>query len=53
MEICNRCKVKVADFKCEDCLQLFCVGCDSYLHSLPSKIGHKRIFININKFQKI
>ena len=48
MEICNRCKVKVADFKCEDCLQLFCVGCDSYLHSLPSKIGHKRIFININ-----
>ncbi len=48
MEICNRCKVKVADFKCEDCLQLFCVGCDSYLHSLPSKIGHKRMFININ-----
>ena len=48
MEICNRCKVKVADFKCEDCLQLFCVGCDSYLHSLPSKMGHKRIFININ-----
>ena len=48
MEICNRCKVKVADFKCEDCIQSFCVGCDSYLHSLPSKIGHKRIFININ-----
>ena len=48
MEICNRCKVKVADFKCEDCIQFFCVGCDSYLHSLPSKIGHKRIFININ-----
>ena len=48
MEICDRCKIKIADFKCEDCIQFFCVGCDSYIHSLPSKIGHKRIFININ-----
>ena len=46
METCARCKVKIADFKCEDCCQLFCVGCDSYLHSLPNNIGHKRIFLH-------
>ncbi len=46
MEVCARCKVKVADFKCENCLSSFCAGCDTYLHSLPTKLNHNRIFIN-------
>ena len=45
MEVCARCKVKVADFKCENCLSSFCAGCDTYLHSLPTKLNHNRIFI--------
>ena len=51
MEVCARCKVKVADFKCNNCLSSFCAGCDTYLHSLPTKLNHQRIFINPNMKQ--
>ena len=51
MELCSRCQVKIADFKCEDCNKSFCVGCDSYLHSLAIFLGHKRILIQNNKIE--
>ena len=51
MELCARCQVKIADFKCEDCNKSFCVGCDSYLHSLAIFLGHKRILIQNNKIE--
>lgn len=51
MENCERCKAKIADFKCENCIRFFCANCDSFVHSLPSKIGHKRIFINTSFIQ--
>ena len=51
MENCERCKAKIADFKCENCIRFFCANCDSFVHSLPSKIGHKRTFINTSFIQ--
>ena len=46
MEVCARCKLKIADFKCEECQCLFCSECDTFIHSIPSKVNHDRIFIS-------
>ena len=48
MEVCVRCKLKSADFKCEECQCLFCSECDTFIHSIPSKVNHDRIFISDN-----
>jgi hypothetical protein len=47
--ICERCKNKYADFVCYICepLKAFCSGCDTTLHSLPSKKNHKRDSIDL------
>ena len=31
MEVCTRCKLKSADFKCEECECFFCSECDTYM----------------------
>ena len=43
--ICNRCRVEVGEFICSDCsnFNIFCLNCDNYIHSLPSKRNHKRV----------
>lgn len=44
MNPCNRCKAKDTEMICNDCSPYsnFCVACDNYVHSLPSKRTHKR-----------
>ena len=44
MEKCLRCKAKEAIFVCMLCdsFKFLCSRCDTYVHSLPSKRGHKR-----------
>ena len=43
--ICNRCRVEMGEFICSECspFNIFCLNCDNYIHSLPSKRNHSRV----------
>ena len=53
VSLCNRCKIKEAEVRCDDCLQggVYCANCDGYLHSMPSKVHHTRILLTQQKAQ--
>ena len=53
VSLCNRCKIKEAEVRCDDCLQggVYCANCDGYLHSMPSKVHHTRIPLTQQKAQ--
>ena len=49
MDVCARCKNKVSNFKCDNCMNYFCKDCDNFIHSIPSKNNHHRICLNSNQ----
>lgn len=52
--LCTRCKIKPADFQCDECFQggVYCSNCDGYLHSLPSKRHHFRTPLHTDDFSQ-
>jgi hypothetical protein len=53
--ICERCKFQPGYYTCDTCqpLNIFCLKCDNYLHSLPSKKQHKRMALLNEKTKNI
>jgi hypothetical protein len=53
--ICERCKFQPGYYTCDTCepLNIFCLKCDNYLHSLPSKKQHKRMALLNDRTKKI
>ena len=47
MSYCRNCKVNIAKYECPICNCSYCIRCDSYIHSFPSKRLHKRNYISI------
>ena len=45
MSLCRNCKVNISKYECSICNCLYCLKCDSYIHSFPSKRFHKRKYI--------
>ena len=45
MALCDNCKVSPAKYECLICNNCFCLRCDSYVHSYPSKRTHLRKYI--------
>ena len=45
MDKCERCQNKEATLQCMNCCSFrnLCQGCDSFIHSLPTKKNHSRI----------
>jgi hypothetical protein len=48
MSLCRNCKVNVSKYQCNTCNCSYCLRCDSYIHSFPSKRTHFRKYIPIN-----
>ena len=48
MSLCRNCKVNISKYECSICNCLYCLKCDSYIHSFPSKRLHKRKYILSN-----
>ena len=48
MSLCPNCKTNIPKYKCEICNCSYCLRCDSYIHSFPSKRIHLRKYITIN-----
>ncbi len=47
MSYCRNCKKNIAKYECLICNCSYCLRCDSYIHSFPSKRLHKRNYISI------
>ena len=49
-QICERCKASKANFKCLQCspFHYFCSNCDTFLHSIQTKMIHNRISLDKN-----
>ena len=45
MSLCDNCKISPAKYECLLCNNCFCLRCDSYIHSYPSKRTHLRKYI--------
>ena len=47
-KLCIRCKLKEFVYVCSNCHPFtnFCVTCDNFVHTLPSKKNHKRTLMN-------
>jgi len=47
-QMCIRCKIKPFVYTCNNCHPFtnFCVACDNFVHTLPSKKSHKRTLVN-------
>ena len=45
MSLCSNCKISMAKYECLLCNSSFCLRCDSYIHSFPSKRTHLRKYI--------
>ena len=48
MSLCRNCKVNISKYECSTCNCLYCLKCDSYIHSFPSKRLHRRKYILLN-----
>ena len=48
MSLCINCKVNISKYECSTCNCLYCLKCDSYIHSFPSKRLHTRKYILSN-----
>lgn len=55
MSYCRNCKKNIAKYECLICNCSYCLRCDSYIHSFPSKRLHRRNYIPItnNNFDEI
>ena len=49
MSLCRNCKENISKYKCEICNCSYCLRCDSYIHSFPSKRSHLRKYITISE----
>ena len=45
MSLCCNCQVSPSKYECLLCHNCFCLKCDSYIHSFPSKRTHLRKYI--------
>ena len=50
MSLCPNCKFNIQKYRCEICNCSYCIRCDSYIHSFPTKRSHLRRYITINNF---
>ena len=48
MSLCPNCKFNIQKYSCEICNCSYCIRCDSYIHSFPTKRSHLRRYITIN-----
>ena len=48
MSLCRNCKQNISKYLCEVCNCSYCLRCDSYIHSFPSKRTHLRKYIPYN-----
>ena len=44
--LCPNCQVNVPKYECPVCNCSYCLRCDSYIHSFPSKRAHQRKYIH-------
>ena len=53
-QICERCKASKASFKCLQCapFHYFCSNCDTFLHSIQTKMNHNRIRLDKNNMNE-
>ena len=47
MALCQRCYKSPPIYDCPTCKGYFCLSCDEYIHSFPSKQSHKRRMLDI------
>lgn len=45
MSLCRNCQTNISKYECPVCNCCFCLRCDSYIHSFPSKRTHLRRYI--------
>ena len=45
MSLCANCRISPSKYECFLCKCCFCLKCDSYIHSFPSKRTHLRKYI--------
>ena len=45
MSLCAQCKALISKYHCPLCNNCYCLQCDSYIHSFPSKRTHLRKYI--------
>ena len=45
MSLCCNCRISPSKYECLLCNNCFCLKCDSYIHSFPSKRTHLRKYI--------
>ena len=47
MDLCQRCYKSPPIYDCPSCKGYFCLSCDEYIHSFPSKQSHTRRMLDI------
>ena len=47
MALCQRCYKSPPIYDCPSCKGYFCLSCDEYIHSFPSKQSHTRRMLDI------